>query len=99
MSDPVAITESTTSSVISMILNGDAKSVMGILILAVMFLFYDRIRLIKEIKQRDTEERTDRGALIELIEKHHRSSLETNQALNMLMIVLTRIEAKTSRNG
>jgi hypothetical protein len=98
MTEATNIPESTVTSVLTMLLHGDTRSIIGVLILAIMFLFYDRVRLIKELKQRDSEERTDRDALIELIEKHHKSSIETNEALYSVMIVLTRIEAKFTRD-
>lgn len=98
MTEATNIPESTVTSVLTMLLHGDTRSIIGVLILAIMFLFYDRVRLIKELKQRDSEERTDRDALIELIEKHHKAAMETNEALHSVMIVLTRIEAKSTRD-
>jgi hypothetical protein len=75
------------SSLISAIISGGPGAIMAMLVGAIVFLIWDRIKLLGKIDQK--EEKIEK-----IIDEYYKGNLSITEALNGLRIVLAEIKGK-----
>lgn len=75
------------NTILTILADGGATAIICILFLIVAFLFWDRLRLLKDLDKKDEK-------MEKIIEDYYRGNITLTEALNELRIILAEIKGK-----
>jgi hypothetical protein len=85
------MSDSLLEKLVDLVLSGGAGGVVALLLLAVGFLIWERVKMVQELKEKTAE---NRDTLLEIIDKYHDGQLSIIEAINEIKIVLAKIEGR-----
>ncbi|HET8688284.1 MAG TPA: hypothetical protein VFM18_16870 [Methanosarcina sp.] len=90
--------EDIVKSIVALLANGGSTAVIGILLLVVVGLVWDRLRMAKELakslQQTLDAKESEKKIILEIVEKYHLGNMTMAQAINEIKLVLTAIQSR-----
>ncbi len=85
-------------AIVSLVGDGGSTAVIGILLLMVAGLIWDRIRISKELakslQQTLDAKEAEKKVILEIVEKYHLGNMTMAQAINEIKLVLVAIQSR-----
>lgn len=85
-------------TLVQLVTSGGTPAVIALLLLAIGFLVYDRIQLLKRLseslKQTLDAKEAEKEVILQIVEKYHQGNLTIVQAINEIRVVLAAIQGR-----